>query len=86
MKGEKREVRKDLPEKFYRKADGTGYPVLAYTVGELKKVLEELPDDIPIQQGFEEGVHVVVYNALHEDIHLEFEEIDYDDDDDYDDE
>ena len=69
MKGKKREVRKDLPEKFYRKADGTEYTVLVYTVGELKKVLEELPDDIHIHQGFEKGVH------------LKFEENDYNDDD-----
>ena len=67
MKGEKREVRKDLPKKFYREVDETGYPVLAHTVGELKKVLEELPDDIPIHQGFEKGVH------------LKFEENDYND-------
>ena len=82
MKGEKREVRKDLPQKFYRKADGTGYPVLAYTVGELKKVLEDLPDDIPILQDDEPGLHVVVYNAAYESIHLEFEKNDYSDDDD----
>lgn len=83
MKGERKEVRKDLPKKFYKEADGTGYPVLAYTVGELKKVLSELPDDIPIHQDHEIGVHVVVYNAAYEDISLCFEENEYGDNDEY---
>ncbi|MFA5340164.1 MAG: hypothetical protein WC332_00160 [Clostridia bacterium] len=63
-----------IPEKFYR---GDDHPK-AYTVGELKKVLSELPDDFPIMQCFEEGVMIVVYNYNQEDVHLEFEEIEED--------
>lgn len=78
---EKREIRKDLPEKFYREADGTGFPVVAYTVGELKEALKDLPDDIDIRQDHEPGVHVIVYNAGYTNTHLSFEENEYFDDD-----
>jgi hypothetical protein len=64
----------EIPKKFYHGDD----PPTAYTVGELKKVLDELPNDFPIMQGYESGVMVVVYNFGHEDVHLEFEEIEED--------
>lgn len=35
----------EIPEPFYRDEAGV---VLAYTVGELKKALNALPDDLPI--------------------------------------
>jgi hypothetical protein len=73
------DVRKDLPEKFYKES-GSGYPVIAYTVGELKEALNDLPDDIEIMQDDGRGVHLIVYNASYESIHLAFEENEYDED------
>jgi hypothetical protein len=53
----------------------------AYTVGELKEILVELPDDLAIKQGFEYGVALVIYNDdnMYGDSHLEFEEIEEED-------
>lgn len=61
----------EVPKKFYH---GDNHPT-AFTVGELKKVLNELPDNFPIMQGFESGVMIVVYNYNQEDVHLEFKEL-----------
>jgi len=49
----------------------------AYTVGELKEILAELPDDLRIKQGFEDGVKLIIYNHGFNP-HLELEEIDED--------
>jgi len=70
----------EINEKFYRL--GTeGHPKI-YTVGELKEILGELPDDLPIKQGFGDGVMLIVYNHDDGEDHLEFEEIeDYGEDD-----
>lgn len=66
----------DIPRKFYR-TDDLSYPVLVSTVGELRKVLEELPDDLKVAQGLsDEGAEVVVYNVNVDwaDPHLEIRE------------
>lgn len=60
-----------IPKKFYH-ADEE-HPI-ALTVGELKKVLAELPDTLFIQQGFGEGAQVVVYNHGAPDEQVSFEE------------
>jgi len=40
----------------------------------LKAILQELPDDLPIEFGFGEAVQLVVFNHNKEDMHLSFEE------------
>jgi hypothetical protein len=65
----------EIPEKFYK---GDDHPT-AYTSGELKRLLDELPDDFPINQGYGDGgVVVVVYNYKHDDAHIQFEEVEED--------
>lgn len=83
---QKREIRKDLPEKFYKDAPGTGFPVVAYTVGELKEAIKDLPDDIEIRFSFDPGVHICVFNAGYDNPHLSFEENEFFNDDDYEEE
>jgi hypothetical protein len=63
-----------IDEKFYR---GEDHPT-AHTVGELKQLLSELPDELGVQEGFNDGVRLVVYNHGRVDERLEFEEIDLD--------
>ncbi len=74
-----KERRNDVPKKFYNE-NGDGYPVIAKTVGELKEVLKELPDDIAINQDYSEvgGCQVTVYNMnpkFGNKPHLEFQEV-----------
>ncbi len=59
-----------IPEKFYK---GSKHPT-ARTVGQLKKILAELPDSLPIESGFEKRVELVVYNHGQSDQHLEIRE------------
>lgn len=48
----------------------------AHTVGELKKILAEVDDDLPVEgEGLEEGVIVVLYNAGHDNEHIAIETI-----------
>lgn len=49
-----------IPDKFRKDTDETD----AYTVGELKELLKELPDDLEILQGFVDGCRVVVLNDV----------------------
>jgi hypothetical protein len=44
------------------------------TVGEVVRELQRLPADLPVEQGFSKGVDLVVFNRMHADVHLEFEE------------
>ena len=54
----------------------------ATTVKELKAILDELPDDLPVGAGFsQERLVVKLYNARRHDAHLAFEEPEDDDDD-----
>lgn len=50
-----------IPEKYY-KGDAEERHPHAHTVGELKKLLDELPDDLTIETTFNEGVALVVFN------------------------
>lgn len=61
-----------IPQKFWK---GENQPI-AENVGELKKILSELPDELPIERGFGGAPKVVVYNHGYETEHLEFEEND----------
>ena len=60
-----------IPEKFHK----SGKHPKAKTVGSLIKILQELPKGLLIQQGFSDGVEVVVYNIKTYPI-LEFNEVD----------
>ncbi len=44
------------------------------TVGDLKAVLEELDDEMPVEQGFSESVDVMIYHNLMDEPHLAFED------------
>jgi hypothetical protein len=70
MQGEEKQEMKEIPERYYSDDENPA----AYTVGELKALLNELPDDLCIQQGFGDGVVLVVYNhSVGEDV-LAFED------------
>jgi hypothetical protein len=59
-----------IPKKFYH---GDNQPV-AETVGQLKKLLAELPDHLPIKAGFSNEAQVVVYNHKQSDVHVSIQE------------
>ncbi len=58
-----------IPKEYY-KADLES-PV-AEDVGSLINLLNQLPSDLVIQQGWGEGVSLSVYNIKDEDVHLRF--------------
>lgn len=60
-----------IPEKFYK---GEKHPK-ASTVKELRAILSELPDDLPIELGSGVAIECIVYNIDVEDRHLCFCEI-----------
>lgn len=60
-----------IPEKFYR---GDRPHPIAYSVGELKQILNELPDNLPIECSLDYGVKLTVYNHGTEDMHLQLED------------
>lgn len=71
--------RNDIPKKFYNE-NGDGYPVVAKTIGDLKNILAELPDDLAINQDYsdEGGCQVTVFNmskTFSKAPHLEFQEV-----------
>lgn len=76
MSTTKRDWEAQIDPKFYR---GHTQPT-AKTVQELRELLKELPDDLPIEQGFAKAVELVVYNIA-DDCHLEFREPEDDFDD-----
>lgn len=51
------------------------------TVGDLKKALASVPDDLPIKASFGDAVDAVLYNIDWEDAHLYFSETEEGDDD-----
>jgi hypothetical protein len=61
-----------IPEKFY-KADK--HP-RAESVGQLKKLLAQLPDDLPVSDGWRNAPAVVVFNHGQPDMHLQLCEAD----------
>ncbi len=70
-------LRDIVPEEFYR---GDDHPY-AETVEELIYLLQKLPGDLPIKQGFNNGCTLIVFNVSEEDAHLEVMEVEEDDDD-----
>jgi hypothetical protein len=63
----------NIPEKFYK---ATKRHPRAKTVGALKKILAELPDNLRIESDWGKAVEAVVYNHGTKDMHLEFKEAD----------
>ncbi|MCA2497819.1 hypothetical protein R7P75_04705 [Vibrio sp. 2175-1] len=50
------------------------YFINVSTVGDLKAILEQLDDEMPIEQGFSDSVDVMIYHNMMGDPHLEFED------------
>lgn len=61
-----------IPKRYYK----AGNHPKAETVGELKKLLAELPDDLPVHHTWGAGPELIVYNHGRPDMHLEFTEPD----------
>lgn len=60
-----------IPEKFYK---GNYHPY-AFTVKELRAILSELPDDLPIRFGSGVAMECIVYNVNSGDTYLGFSEV-----------
>jgi len=65
--------KKVIPKKFYNVKE-PDFPVIAKTIGELKEVIKNLPDDLIINQEYTDysGTVIVVYNINENDPHLQF--------------
>lgn len=62
-----------IPRKFYK----VGIPrPTARTVGQLKAILAELPDELRVEAGFGEPMEIRVYNHGSDDEHLAIEAYD----------
>lgn len=57
----------NIPEKFFK----AGKHPRAQNVGQLKKLLAELPDDLPVCDGWGGSPEVVVFNIRQDDRHLQ---------------
>lgn len=66
----------EIPKRYYNVNHGP--KPYARTVGQLKKLLEELPDD-PRIEDFGEPIELTVYNYGKPDMHLQFEALEEDD-------
>ena len=53
---------------------GEGMGLIAENVGQLKEILNNLPDDFGIEQGFARSVSVCVYNLGRDNPHITFED------------
>ena len=53
---------------------GKGKELVAENVGELKAILNSLPDDFAIEQGFAKSVSVCIYNINKSNTHIEFDD------------
>ena len=69
-------TRTEIPTKFYK---GDDKPV-ANTVGELIEILKELPAELPVDQGFNNGGTVVVVFNVDSEPFVEFLEVEQDED------
>lgn len=78
MSTTKRDWKSQIDPKFYK--EGRKRPT-AKTVQELRELLNELPDDLPIEHDFQKATELVVYNIQFDDCHLEFREPEDDFDD-----
>lgn len=65
----------NIPEKFYKA--NIPHPT-AQTVGQLKAILSELPDSLPVRGPFDDAVKLIVFNIRDEDVHLQIQETDED--------
>jgi len=63
---------KKIGKEFYH---GDKTRPVALTVGDLKKILDKLPDNLRIRHGFGHGIEIIVYNHNSDSEHLGFEEI-----------
>lgn len=61
---------KTIPDKFYK---GDNHPC-AHTVRQLKKLLAELPDNLPVHHTWGQGPELVVFNHGQDSMHLEIGE------------
>lgn len=53
---------------------GKGKELVAENVAELKEILNSLPDDFAIEQGFSKSVSVCIYNLNKSNPHIEFDD------------
>jgi len=53
---------------------GCGAPLMAENVGQLKEILNLLPDDFAIEQGFSKSVSVCIFNLHRDNPHIEFDD------------
>lgn len=67
-----------IPEIFYKCSESSHHPRVK-TVDELREILLELPGNLRIECGFNEGCELIVYNYGSDDPYLEFVEIEEDD-------
>lgn len=67
-----KKTKSKIPKKFYT----AGKCPVVKNAGELKVILAELPDELPIEASFGRSVQVVVYNYKYDDCHLSIEEAD----------
>lgn len=57
----------NIDKKFYK----AGKHPVAQNVGELKALLAELPDDLPLSDGWQNAPCLIVYNYGQHDVHLQ---------------
>jgi hypothetical protein len=69
-----------MPTTIHKKFYKAGNHPSARTVGQLKAILQELPDDLRIEAGFGAAVQAIVYNHGQPDMHLEL--VEHEDEDD----
>lgn len=65
-----RNWRRHVPAGFYR---GDDHPTVK-TVGELRRELERLPEELPVRSAFGHAAKLVVYNINEASRHLRIEE------------
>jgi hypothetical protein len=68
-----------IPSRFYEEREDN-FPI-AETVGDLKRFLDFLPDDLPLGCGASDSVQLRVYDHDSKNVVLELEEVEPDDED-----
>lgn len=53
---------------------GQGKPLTAENVGELEEILNSLPNDFAIEQGFSRSVSVCIFNINRSNPHINFDD------------
>lgn len=54
--------------------EGKGVEMMAETVEELIDILQQLPPDFKIEQGFSNSVSVCIYNLQRDNPHIQFDD------------